>query len=145
MNFEHPDLGKMPRTKPSAQDPEWQEYAFRLAAIFDLPAKPICDYIGLNYNVSKGVYAFASKIAAGRAAFKLAAHQEMTKFMFIDTDSVVDPVERKHLQLLKLDALKHWTKLDQRRDEMEIVRQTVERPLKDVPTEELKLRLKEML
>lgn len=143
--IDFPDLGKVPSTRPHVNDEGWQDYAFRMAATYDLSLKPICDFIGVNYNVAKGTVPFASKVAAGRALFKLNAHQEFTKFMFLDTDIVEDPAERKHLQLMKLDALKHWTKLDQRREEMEIVRQTVERPLKDVPTEELKAKLREML
>ena len=128
--------------------PEWQQWCFTQASTLDLNTRDLAALAGIPLNTFVNMRPITSVVAAGRALFKSRIQKELVDYLLLDPTLYEDPAERRHLQSLKLDALKTWAKLESKREEMAHLTAEKEQDrnlLKDLSTEELKAKAAELL
>lgn len=137
-----------PTHKFDQHDTQWQEWCYHQASTLDLNTRDLAALTGTPLNTFVNMRPITSVVAAGRAAFKARIQQELTGFLLLDPSLYEDPAERRHMQTLKLDALKTWAKLESKREEMAHLTAEKEQDrslLKNLSTEELRARAAELL
>ena len=128
--------------------PEWQHWCFTQASTLDLNTRDIAALAGVRLHTFNTYRNITAVIAAGRALFKSRIQKELVDYLLLDPTLYEDPAERRHLQTLKLDALKTWAKLESKREEMAHLTSEKEQDrnlLKTLTTDELKAKAAELL
>ena len=142
------DIPNRPKGKFDPDSQQWVEWVFHQAADFDLGIRDIAGLAQVPLHTFNSYRNVTGVIATGKAVFRAKVAQEMCSFMFADLACIEDPAERRHLQTLQMDALKHWTKLEQKREEMASFKDDKEKDreaLTKLSTEELKAKARELL
>lgn len=137
-----------PEGKFDPQDQRWLDYCFTLASTLDLNVRDVAAKCQVNFNTFVSYPGIRGVIAAGRADFKTKVMQEFVGFILAEPNDYADPMERNQVRAQKLDAVKHWTKLEQKREEMAGVERESEANrqfLSTLSTEELKQKALELL
>ena len=137
-----------PSTAFDQHDPAWQAFCYHQASTFDLNLRDLAAICGVRFNTFVQLVPVTGAIAAGRAEFKRRAQQEFVGYLLADPSSIEDPAERAQMRSLQLDALKTWLKMEVKREEIASMSDEKDKDretLKNLSTEELKQRAKELL
>lgn len=137
-----------PEHKYHPDDHEWQSYCYFLARDYDMTLTAIAALCSIPYNTLKEQPSVTGVIAQGRAEFRTRVMNELNSFIVANPEHFDDPVERATVRKLKLDAIKHWTKIDDNRVEREEFKQEMKLSrdaLSSLSSEELRAKAQELL
>lgn len=132
-------------------DPEselWQQWVFMQASELDIGVRDIAGMACVPLNTFTSYRNIAGVHAAGRAVFRMKVAEKMASIMFVDTFLIEDENDRRQAQALQADMIKHFTKLELKREEMHSLKdeKAMDREIiSKLTTEELKTRARELL
>jgi len=117
-----PPLPERPHGTYHKDSPEWHEYVRRLGAYYNPTNRATAGFLGILSATLDQHPLTISALAAGRALFFARVTQELLGFAYCDTDSIEDPAERRHMSSLKQDTLKHFEKIQEKREGLASIR-----------------------
>jgi hypothetical protein len=110
-----------PSVPYSRTNPEWQRYAYELAATYNLHRKHIAAKLGLNFNTLDTHHEMILAINKGWADFAKMTMGELLRFALDEPTNYDDPIERNQIRAQKLDATKTISKIVEKREEVAAV------------------------
>lgn len=136
-----------PEHKFSPDDHEWQSYCYFLARDYDMPVTSIAALCQIPFNTFK-MMSITGVVARGRAEFRNRVMNELNSFIVANPEDFDEIEERLTIRKLKLDAIKHWTKIDESRVEREELKEELKASrdaLSSLSGDELREKAKELL
>lgn len=141
-------LPSAPEHKFHPDDADWQSYCYFLARDYDMTMTAIAALCHVPFFTFRDYLQVTGVISQGRAEFRNRVMNELNSFIVSNPELFDDPIERATIRKLKLDAIKHWTKMDESRAEREELKQELKLSrdaLSSLSSDELKAKAEQLL